>query len=219
LFASDHKTGQWQLYVYDRESRVVRRLTRTDGSHFAGDVSADGRYLYNGVLSRGKEVTGHVYLTDARGVNPREVFEGGANELRFTPDGESAILVRADVRSSRRSAPPVIVVRSLTDPEAPERVVARGRNVAVSANGEWVVYSGALSGGGWRLVRIRPDGAGRAQIGRGVRDESMPAVSPDGHHVVYVTQEGDFDRLFVRRIDGSGDRILLDDGSVAWPVW
>jgi hypothetical protein len=219
LFASDQKTGKWQLYVYDMESRSVRRLTRDDEAHFAGDMSADGRYIYTGLRGRGSNMSAHVYLTGPRGVDPRPIIDGGHSEVRFAPDGEHAFLVRVDVRGGRRNPAPLVVVRSLSDPDAPERVLARGRHVSVSANGEWVVYSGAASGGGWRLVRIRPDGAGRSQVGRGVRDEVMPSVSPDGRHVVYVTEEGDFDRLFVRRIDGTGDRVLLDDGSVAWPVW
>ncbi|MGH0035265.1 MAG: TolB family protein [Myxococcota bacterium] len=219
LFTSDHKTGKYQLYVYDVESRNVRRLTRSTESHLAGDVSDDGRYVFTGVRARGKELSAHLYLTGPHGVDPEVVFDGAFGEVCFVPGGDDVLLVRADVRSGRRNAPPLLVVRSLDDREAPERVVARGRHPAVSANGEWVVYSGALSGGGWRLVRIRPDGAGRAPVGKGARDETMPAVSPDGRHVAYVTEEGEFDRLFVRRIDGSGDRVLLDDGSVAWPVW
>ncbi len=45
------------------------------------------------------------------------------------------------------------------------------------------------------------------------------AISPDGSLVAYVSLEGDLHRLFIRRIDGSGDRLLLPDGAVARPVW
>jgi hypothetical protein len=34
-----------------------------------------------------------------------------------------------------------------------------------------------------------------------------------------MTREGEFDRVFVRRFDGSGDRMLLEEGAAAWPVW
>lgn len=218
LFASDQQSGTWQLFVYDTESGNVRRITRTDEDHFTGDVSRDGRYLYTGLERRGRQMTAHVYVTGPRGVDPVPVMEGGFSEAHFMPDGKAMLLVRADVRSSRPNAPPLVTVHPLDDPAGDERLLARGRQVAMSANGEWIVYSGARPGG-WRLVRVRPDGAGRSQVGRGARDEVMPAVSPDGRHVAYVTEEGEFDRLFVRRIDGSGDRVLLDDGSVAWPVW
>jgi Tol biopolymer transport system component len=52
-----------------------------------------------------------------------------------------------------------------------------------------------------------------------MRDELDPAVSPDGRFIVYVAAEEGLNRLFVRRFDGSGDRILLSNGAVASPVW
>ncbi|HIL81869.1 MAG TPA: hypothetical protein EYG54_11510, partial [Myxococcales bacterium] len=46
-----------------------------------------------------------------------------------------------------------------------------------------------------------------------------PAVSPDGQHIAYVSNEDGIDRLYLRRMDGSGDRILLADGAAAFPIW
>jgi Tol biopolymer transport system component len=66
---------------------------------------------------------------------------------------------------------------------------------------------------------MRPDGSGRTPLGKGAHDERSPAVSPDGRFVAFIAEESGLDRLFVRRMDGSGDRILLGDGAVAWPVW
>jgi len=218
LFASDRIAGTWQLYAFEHETGEVRTITDDDESHFVGDWSRDGRLLYNGLARRGKGYLARVYLTGPHGVDPRPVLEGASTEVRFTPDGEHMLLVRPDPRGGSRPRPPFLVERSLVDPDAEERLVARGRGVSVSANGEWVVYSGAV-GDGWRLVRIRPNGAGRSPIGRNNRDENMPSISPDARHVVYVATEGEFDRLFICRLDGSGDRVLLDDGSVAWPVW
>jgi len=96
--------------------------------------------------------------------------------------------------------------------------LGRGRDPVFGAGGDWFVYS-ARVGDGWRLRRMRAAGGGRLAVGRGVRDEFEPAVSPDGRLVAYVSEDAGFDRLFVRRVDGSGDRLLLPDGVVTRPVW
>jgi hypothetical protein len=53
-----------------------------------------------------------------------------------------------------------------------------------------------------------------------MRHEARPAVSPDGRLVAYVAGETRPRRhLYVRRFDGSGDRILFADGDGEYPVW
>jgi hypothetical protein len=66
---------------------------------------------------------------------------------------------------------------------------------------------------------MRADGSGRSPVGRGVLDESTPSCSPDGGMVVYGASEDYFETLYVRRFDGSGDRILYADSSATQPVW
>ena len=66
---------------------------------------------------------------------------------------------------------------------------------------------------------MRSDGSARAPLGVGVRDERMPSVSPDGRFVVYIGETMGLEQLFVKRIDGSGNRILLDIGSAFAPTW
>ena len=70
------------------------------------------------------------------------------------------------------------------------------------------------------LWRIRRDGTGRTRIGRGSgAEEYGPAVSPDGSLVVYESVSGNRYRLFVRRFDGTGDRVLFSDGDGTYVVW
>ena len=74
-----------------------------------------------------------------------------------------------------------------------------------------------MYGGG--VVRVRPDGTGRAPIGRGLFDERRPTFSPDGRLVAYVTEVDSRPILNVRRFDGTGDRVLFNDGDADHPVW
>ena len=98
------------------------------------------------------------------------------------------------------------------------RRLGRGRDAVFSPDGKWIVFSGQGTKG-WRLQRMRPDGSARKVLGDSALNARWPAVSPDGRHIAYVSDEDGFDRLYLRRMDGSGDRILLADGAVAFPVW
>jgi len=111
------------------------------------------------------------------------------------------------------------IVAQGTSLSAEPDVLTRGREPAFLPDGSGIVYSTETTQG-WRLQRMRIDGGGRAPLGGSIRDERTPAVSPDGRHVVYVSPGDDgIERLYIRRIDGSGDRILLGEGAAAWPVW
>jgi Tol biopolymer transport system component len=50
-------------------------------------------------------------------------------------------------------------------------------------------------------------------------DAVHPSVSPDGRYIVYVSEETGRQRLRVRRVDGSGDRPLLEGADGGNPVW
>jgi TolB protein len=137
--------------------------------------------------------------------------------MRLSPDGSVLVYVRhAFPSSAARSTPPELVALDLD--EGIDRVLGRGRDPTFSPVGGWIVYS-APTRDGWRLRRMRPDGSARAPLGTAVRDEKTPSISPDGRFVVYVGEAMGLDRLFVKRIDGSGNRILLDVGSAFAPVW
>jgi Tol biopolymer transport system component len=49
--------------------------------------------------------------------------------------------------------------------------------------------------------------------------EQRPAISPDGRLVVYVSELAHRQQLYLRRFDGTGDRILFANGDGANPVW
>src|SRR5690606_1332051 len=94
-----------------------------------------------------------------------------------------------------------------------------GGNPVFTPDGAWIVYV-ARTTRGHRLFRVRPDGTGRTPLGAGVQEENHPAVSPDGRYVAFVvTETTRRERIWVRRIDGTGDRPLLTSGDGSVPVW
>jgi hypothetical protein len=64
------------------------------------------------------------------------------------------------------------------------------------------------------------DGSGRLSLGLSALDELDPSFSPDGRLVTYVGVDAALGRaLYLRRADGSGDRLLFDVGDALTPVW
>ena len=217
LFLSNHR-GNVQVYEYDRESGEVRGITTGPNPHMHADYGHAGQIsLLEVVSERGREFE-RIYLTNGSGGSRRLVFEDrNAQIMRLSPDGKTLLYVRRAPGNSGRSGPRTDLV-ALDLASGAEQPRGPGRQPSFSPNGDWIVYS-APSRDGWRLRRMRPDGSARSPVTGGIRDEVMPSLSPDGRFVVYVGEATGLERLFVRRIDGSGDRILLDTGAVFAPVW
>jgi TolB protein len=217
LFLSNHRE-KIQLYEYDRESGEVRTVTSGQNQHLWGDFGPGGQLAILEVVHAPGGSFSRIFVTDSKGRNPRVVLDREPVEnMRLSPDGSVLVYVRHPFPSSAaRSTAPELVALDLND--GTDRVLGRGRDPTFSPVGGWIVYS-APTRDGWRLRRMRPDGSARAPLGTAVRDEKTPSTSPDGRFVVFVGESMGLDRLFVKRIDGSGNRILLDVGSAFAPVW
>lgn len=103
--------------------------------------------------------------------------------------------------------------------DGPVRDLGEGRFPAFSPDSEWIADSRRGRDNRWALHRIRADGSGRRPVGQGTRNEIQPTFSPDGRLVLYVSDNGFDERIYVRRFDGTGDRILIDSGGGIDPVW
>jgi Tol biopolymer transport system component len=219
LFLSNHRGGI-QVYEYDRIRDEVRTVTSGRHHHLWADYGRGRQLALMEVVTQEGRRFERVFVTDVDGRSPRKVFEDrNAETVRLAPDGKTLLYVRRPTRASRPGAAPESPTLMSVDLDSgEERPLGRGREPAFSPIGDWIVYS-APSRDGWRLRRMRPDGSARSPVTSGIRDEKMPAVSPDGRFVVYVRETTGIERLFVRRLDGSGDRNLLDEGAVFAPVW
>ena len=226
LLAAPSRRGRVQLHEYRIVREEFRPVTTGPLAHTRGHYGPDGRLAV--VAERGTGAS-RVELTGGGDGGRRVAFEGPAvSDVRWSPRGDRLLLAVMDPARRERGGGPARMLFALsrrdpfqTWPPGPGSKLdplGRGRDPVFSADGEWIVYSARI-GDGWRLRRMRAEGGGRLPIGRGVRDEIEPAVSPDGKLVAYVALEGGLHRLFVRRMDGSGDRLLLPEGAVARPVW
>jgi len=217
LFLSNHR-GSIQVYEYVRSSQEVRTITYGEHHHLFGDYGLGPQVTLLQVVTESNRRFERVYVTDADGGAPRVVFENrNAEMVRLSPDGRTLLFVERSIpRPGSLERPSRLVAMDLKTGQ--EQDLGPGREPSFSPIGDWIVYS-APSRDGWRLRRMRPDGSARSPIASGIRDEKQPSVSPDGGFVVYVGETNGLERLFVRRMDGSGDRILLDEGAAFAPAW
>jgi Tol biopolymer transport system component len=210
-----------QIFEFDRRSRRVSQLSRGPEQHPQGCYGPEGR-LVALVVGRPKsresraaesELVSHVAIRDSAGAF--EAISAGPTdgEPACSPDGRTVAYVRLSPESGSE-----IWVHSF-EGDSPSRSVARGREPSFSPDGEWIVYSHRV-GKTPTLWRVRRDGTGRTRLGRGSgAKEYGPAVSPNGSLVVYESVFENRYRLFVRRFDGTGDRVLFSDGDGNHAVW
>jgi len=220
LVAASRGLGNTQLYEYRPADQELRPVTTGPLEHSRGSYGPPGGIAVVAELGDGRN---RVSLSGVDGAPPRTLFEGPLiGDVRWSPRGDMLLL--AVIGPARRARMLFTVSADAPaqgwPPGEGSRLesLGRGRDPVFSIDGEWIVYSAAV-GSGWRLRRMRAAGGGRLPIGRGVRDELEPALSPDGRLVAFVSEEGGLNRLFIRRVDGSGNRLLVPDGVVARPAW
>ncbi len=223
LFMSMHRDERPQLYEYDLESRRLGVLTSGPRAHELADYDARGDLvvLRTEPSRRGGASHRSIHLASAGGRMGPELARGvHPGTLRLTPDGRT--IVYEQVRVRPRSAGPAllesfIATRSL-EPGAPERMLMRGREPALTPDGRWIVFA-SPSSAGYRLRRMRLDGTARIPISPGGSEERMPSVSPDGAYVAFIQDVGGYRRLAVRRFDGRSERVLTKTDWCETPVW
>ena len=204
-----------QLWELRRGADTVRPVTRGPLAHTQGCYGPDGTIAVVEVDVRAKPRRSWVAVSTEGGRGPFTPITPGPSDHSptCTPHGGAVAYVRETQGGLEQ-----IWLAQLSS-AAGSRPLASGRQPRFSPAGDWIAFAAPV-GGTWRVWRMRPDGSARAPIGRGVREESNPVISPDGRFVAYVAAEAEFRRqLYLRRFDGSGERILFADGDGDFPVW
>jgi hypothetical protein len=206
-----------QLYELDLARDEVRRLTRGPNAHARGCLLPDGSLVASSAGTEdlpggGSRFVSRIVLVPPGGADPQWLSEGPADHSpACAPDGRAVVWVsrEGEGRESLVSRVPL---------GAPPHRLGPGREPAFSRDGQWVIYAAPVRRS-WRILRMRPDGTGRAPVGETALEEHQPAFSPDGRLALVVVHDEYARRLHVRRVDGSGDRILFEDGDAEFPVW
>ena len=205
----------WEWRVADGRTHP---LTHGAHSHLQGCYAVRGQLV--AVSARQQEAGVHSLIVRSQpgGRGPFvPISEGPVDHSpACEPEGERVAWV-AETHPGR----PEILLGDLAGSRPPRRL-SPGRDPAFAPASGWLLFSAPLARDGreWRLWRMRPTAGGRVRLGTGGLSEFRPAVSPDGRFVAYVaSEEAPKRNLYLRRFDGSGDRVLFADGDAEYPVW
>ena len=202
-----------QVFELDVGSGEVRPITHGPEAHPAACYGPGGGVVLMTARIVNDDVQSQIEILEAGSATPRVLTPGPRDYApTCSADGSKLAWMTAPGRGVEW-----VMSREIAS-EAEPRRLGPGREPRFCGPGDWIVYSAPIQRGS-KLWRVRADGTGRSPIGRGVLDESSPACSPDGGLVVYVAVEEFRETLYVRRFDGSGDRILYADSDASHPVW
>ena len=74
--------------------------------------------------------------------------------------------------------------------------------------------------GNWEIYVVREDGTGLKRLTNNASDDGLPAWSPDGKTIAFVSNQGGAWAVWAMNADGSGRRELFDlGGGGLKPYW
>src|SRR6185436_477889 len=231
----------WQIVRFDRETSESGTITNAQGSAMRPMLSPDGKKLVyatrfeTGTALRVRDLEtnderwliNNVTRDDQESRGTRDLFPG----YSFMPDGRSLIvpingkIARVDLESGKATAIPFtakveaeIAPRVYFQNRVDDSAMVRARLIrwpAMSPDGKRLVFSSLNK----LWIMDLPTGSPRrltdAQVG-----EFMPAWSPDGRFVAYVTWSttgGDINRVAVA--GGRPERLTRRTASYSSPVY
>ena len=232
---------QYQLAVYDRETGEVDRKTSRYGSAFAPTLSPDGKWLvygsrYNeqtGLVRRNLESGAENWLAypvqrdEQESIAPMGVYPA----MSFTPDskflicsyggklwklpveGGSAVNIPFEVDVELDFGPKVEFNYPISDEKM--MVATQILNPQRSPDGKMLAFT-VLN----RLYVMDFPGGSARRVTTANHTEAMPAWSPDGRELAYVTWEGSGGYLNKVNVQGgTPQRLTPQPGFYSEPVW
>jgi dipeptidyl aminopeptidase/acylaminoacyl peptidase len=177
-----------------------------DGKRIAVDVEPGG------------DLIGDVWIYDREaGTFARLTFEGGSVFPEWTPDGRSVLYSSNGPRSTGDRDLYVVPA----DRSAPPRIVMHGtaplfEGVGSPTGGPLFLRTNAQGSG--RDILVSRDGGKPVPFAAGPGEERSLALSPDGHFVLYTSNESGTDEVYLRRADGVGQTQVSTAGGTE-PRW
>ncbi|MBL0170471.1 MAG: PD40 domain-containing protein [Gemmatimonadaceae bacterium] len=163
-------------------------------------------------------VTGNeigVYVVDVqRGATTKLPVDGGLTAWGMTENGDSLLFSAGRnqlfIRAMDGSGTQVPV---LTFPDWTPLAT-------LSAWGPWIAFTGRFGGVMQRIGVAHRDSMGLVRpLSSAPREESVPAISPDGKWLAFTSVEDGREQVFVTAFPIPGGRLPVSTNSVAWPSW
>ena len=215
------------LWLTDVEGSPPRPLTRSGqpfGGHATPSWSANGKLVAFTNFEGGKD--NGVWVVDvASGAVSPLYTRDGLYESAFARDGSALFVAGGDSIIYRLPIDPNSGRPRGTPSMIPVPGVPGVRGLSLSPDGNRLVFAGlSLDSQIWKQP-IHGDGSAAGAASSLTSDtsrrNSMPAISPDGLHVAYVsTRRGEQSNVWTMKIDGSAPlQLTSDDSPDHQPSW
>jgi TolB protein len=209
------ETRRPAIYVQELATGERQRVAAYSGLNSAPAFGPKGRRL---ALTLSRDGNPEIYILDLESQQLRRVTRNGAidTEPTWSPDGDSLIF------TSDRAGGPQLYRKELGGGPA-QRLTFSGRyNAAAdwSPDGERVTF---VHGDGSSFAIAVLDLTGEEITMRtltGMGPNESPSFAPNGHTIVYATQQGGQGQLATVSVDGAVQRTLRSaSGDVREPAW
>jgi len=223
----EHKNPE--LFIYDTQTRIKRRLTNFAGLDSGANFSSDGKWIAY-TSSRGDDTD--IFMTNPQGVGKRLLIEGQGLDVdpKFSPDGKHIAFV------SGRFGNPHIFVANLEKGDSP-RVTADKRLTYAgwyNATPNWSPESDKIVFAGydkdinrWDAFLMNPDGSQLERLTLKNGDNESPSFAPNGQLIAFQSNRiGDGNakgqgNIWIMNRDGSNQHKIDVKGfyDIAVPMW
>jgi serine/threonine protein kinase len=205
------------LVWVDRQG-VSKELTAPVNSYVTPRISPDGKMLAVQIFNAGGE---DLWIYDfSRNTLMRLTFSGGGGSAAplWTPDSRKVIYrSRVPTLTFRAKSPDgsgaeeTLFSKELEDPSAtPFTVSPDGKTLLFGCN-----VTGAVG-----IYAISLDGSAKVQAFlQSTFNQSSPRFSPDGHWVVYSSNESGRGEVYVQPYPGPGGKWLISTEGGEYPLW
>jgi dipeptidyl aminopeptidase/acylaminoacyl peptidase len=217
------------LYMTSFDGTRTVRLTSSPSKEHTPRFSPDGRYI--AFLSKRDPKTLHdqVWLLAREGGEAQRLtdLKGGVTDYQFSPDGTKMVVVADD-------PDPEEIAQAGTDDDDEDDAAKVKKPIVIDRFQFKLDETGFLRTERSHLYLVDVATKKTEPLTTGRFDEEMPAFSPDGSKIVFVTKRGDdpdrtdnYDLYVVEARKGAEPRRLtvneIDDGDPSWeagrPAW
>lgn len=212
------------LYMFEVDTGRRWLVSYRDG------INSGAAFLRNStelLLNLTIDQTANIYRMDIRGRNPRQLTRGPGQAMNVepavSPDGTKIAF------SSDRSGQPMIYIMDI-DGSNVERITFAGNYNATpswSPDGKHIAFAGYDRGrSNFDIFVIGADKKGLRRLTTAKRpngryaDNEDPAFSPDGRHILFVSDRTGNKQLYMIGMDGTNERrITYDSLHYSKPKW